>query len=111
VLGRLVDEREGISIAGDLLFRAVARLGVLEDDGFETWPRGSDSLETVRRLARLDDGHLPERVEDLRRLLGEELLFALVLTDLLNRRGILAGKLDSAQKVGLEGVNGVLLGE
>ena len=86
VLVRLVDELQGVAVAGDLLLGAVAGRGRLQDDGLDPPRRGDDALDAVRGLARLDDGGLAQDLELLGDLGDEEVLPAARLTELLDRR-------------------------
>ena len=85
VLVRLVDEGQGVAVAGDLLLGAVAGRAA---SGRAPRPvrRGDDTLDAVRRFARLDDRRLAEDLELFRDLGDEEILPAARLSEPLDRR-------------------------
>src|SRR2546425_1162952 len=67
-------EIEGLAVAADLFFIAVAQVFLAEDDRADAGRRDFDALDAVRRNSAFDQGMFAQRPEFLRRLLGEQLL-------------------------------------
>ena len=58
VLVGFVDERQRVTVARDLLLRAIRWLGAVRDEVPDALQRRDDALDAVGRLGALDDGVL-----------------------------------------------------
>jgi hypothetical protein len=72
---------EDLSVAGDLLFGAVRRLGSLGYEIADPLRRRDNALDTVGRLGAVNDSAVAEGLEQLRRLLLEQLFLPAILAD------------------------------
>ena len=78
---RFVNQLQRVAIAGDLLFRAVARLRPADDEiGDASWRRGH-TLDAVGRFSGLDNGAGPKFLELFRELADEQVLAAACLSE------------------------------
>ena len=71
---RLVDQRERVAVARDLLFRAIRGCAVPENHRLHPIVGSNDALDPVRRFARLYERDVPEPLKHLRRLPTAQLL-------------------------------------
>ncbi len=100
--GRLVDEREGVTIASDFLLGPVLGRSRSEDQGFDAVVRGGHAFDAVRGFTRFDYRNLLEGLQRLGCLPREQVLLAPVLADAVQGRGLLDRQGQPPQKVGRE---------
>ncbi len=98
-----VDTLQSPAVALDLLFRAVARAGVLQHERAQPVRRHGDPLDPVRRLDALDEGRLAQGGEDLGRLVEIEILPPLRLGDVGHQPDGAERQGEAAQIVSTEG--------
>ena len=80
-----VDFIQRAAVALHFLLGAVTRSGVAEDERTQAVGRDRDAFNTVGGFGALDDGGFAERLEHLRRLPGEQFLFALGLGNVIEQ--------------------------
>jgi hypothetical protein len=100
-----VDVLQDVSVAGDLLLRAVPGCGAAGDDVGNTVVGRKDTLDAVRGFGAFDLGGVLERLENLGRLLGIKLLAALVFAKLADGLEKPLGKRLSLDKAGQKGMH------
>ena len=69
-----MDGREHVAVARDLLFRAVSRFDLLEDESVYSIGRDGNTLDPVGRFRALDDCDAPQRSQHLGKLIRVEML-------------------------------------
>ena len=106
VRGRFVDQRQGVTVAGDLLFGAALWCCVADDQRLQPRRRYDNTFQPVRRLSGLHHRDLTQALEGFGRLCGVELLLTPVLAQCAQRGSLSSIESKRGKVLGCERVHG-----
>ncbi|CPN07178.1 Uncharacterised protein [Bordetella pertussis] len=103
--GRFVDQRQGVTVAGDLLFGAALWCCVADDQRLQPRRRYDNTFQPVGRLGGLHHRDLAQALKGFGRLCGVELLLTLVLAQCAQRGDLSAIEAKRGKVLGCERVH------
>jgi len=101
----IVDQRRGVAVARDFLFRTIAGRGLVDDESPDAVRGYVYALQAVRGLAGFDLGDLKQPCEGFRRLPVVEFLAAPEFADGPQRCGLLGAEPKSGQEWRSQGLH------